>query len=727
VLAYFLLALALTYPLILAPRRWIPIDPQIPGWYPGDGDPWHYLWGTWYVARAFSTFPPPLLWTDLVFFPIGFEIPFLPGVGLILGPAALLQTVLGLVLTYNVLWWLSFALAGYTMYLLVRDLVGDRTAAFVCGALFAFSSYRLIHSVEHLPILMASFLVPLFALVLLRAEARPTIGAVVACALVLAASAGISWYCTVSLLVYLGLALVVLARDRGVTGLRAMPLVPCLVGLAAFVLAVSPFVVPLIVSPARDSIVNRPLAESAEYSADLLAFFVPSPRNPVFGGLTRPLYERFTGNPYEQTVYLGYVLLALAVVGAITAAKPVTRVFRVTAVVAFVLALGPFLHVAGAWRFPVDGETVSVPLPYLLLRYVPFVKGARVSSRFVELVLLGLIVLAGFGLARLWARLRTPTKAGVAAVVLVGTLLETTLMPFPVVAARAPAIYAEIRQSGQPGTVLELPFDARIIKYHYYQTIHGQRMMVGNPVRPRQKYASYPDGAPLMTYLKDPARLVDAPDPEHARRDAERLVDFFEIGYVIVHGEYLAPRVFERLDRFVRENFPHDARRVDGPVVSYRMRRPDPSRALWPDEYVVDFGEPAREFALLSGWAQNERWSETGPSIQWADDRESEIIVALGPPVDRVLELRVQPVPRPGATPQTLRIDVNGRAHDTLALDPDWRVYRVAIPAASFRRGRNTITFRYGYTVRPAAVVPGSVDTRTLAVAFDYLRIGPPR
>ena len=133
--AYFLLAIALTYPVILDPRQSIPLDPQIEGWFPGDGDPWHYLWGIWYVAKAFSTFPPPLLWTDLVFFPIGFEIPFLPGVGLILGPGALLQSVVGLVLTYNLLWWLSFALAGYAMYLLARHLLGDRIVAFVCGCL----------------------------------------------------------------------------------------------------------------------------------------------------------------------------------------------------------------------------------------------------------------------------------------------------------------------------------------------------------------------------------------------------------------------------------------------------------------------------------------------------------------------------------------------------------------------------------------------------------------
>ena len=105
---------------------------------------------------------------------------------------------------------------------------------------------------------------------------------------------------------------------------------------------------------------------------------------------------------------------------------------------------------------------------------------------------------------------------------MVAALLETTLVPLPVVSVRAPAVYAEIGRSPEMGTVLELPLDVRIIKYHYYQTIHGKRMLGGNPVRPRQKYGAYPEGIPLIPLLRDPTLLLDTPDPEDARRDAAR-------------------------------------------------------------------------------------------------------------------------------------------------------------------------------------------------------------
>jgi hypothetical protein len=45
--AYLVVALALTYPVVLHPRSTMPIAHQIPDWRPGDGDPWQALWAIW--------------------------------------------------------------------------------------------------------------------------------------------------------------------------------------------------------------------------------------------------------------------------------------------------------------------------------------------------------------------------------------------------------------------------------------------------------------------------------------------------------------------------------------------------------------------------------------------------------------------------------------------------------------------------------------------------------
>jgi hypothetical protein len=122
--------------------------------------------------------------------------------------------LVGLILTYNLLWLLSFVLAGYGMYLLGRYLFQDRLIAAFCGYVFMFSSYRMMHALEHLPLVMPSFLIPLFALCLFKAVDEPTTKHWVFCALVLAVSAGISWYCTVSLMIYLAIFALCFARHH---------------------------------------------------------------------------------------------------------------------------------------------------------------------------------------------------------------------------------------------------------------------------------------------------------------------------------------------------------------------------------------------------------------------------------------------------------------------------------------------------------------------------------
>jgi hypothetical protein len=361
-------------------------------------------------------------------------------------------------------------------------------------------------------------------------------------------------------------------------------------------------VLPLLISPAADSIVTRQLTESSVYSADLLAFFTPGPRNPLFGRFVGPIYERFTGNPTSRPSISGTHCSALALFGAFRSAGDKARFFRVVAVIYFVLALGPFLHVGGRYQFPVGGEVVSIPLPYLLLHYIPFVNGVRVPSRFTEVLVFALAALAGYGLSAIRSRLATARwRAALIGVLLVGVTIESAAAPIPLISGHAPRVYSEIATPRESFMVLELPLDWRIIKYHYYQTIHEQRMLVGHPVRLREKYSTYPAGLPLIPLLRDPKLLLDGPAPADARRDAERLAAFFGVRYVIIHGEYLDRTVFETLDRFVADHFPHEGRRVDGRVVMYTLKSPAPQGTLWPETTASTSGLRIAHLPFSSG------------------------------------------------------------------------------------------------------------------------------
>ncbi len=86
-----------------------------------------------------------------------------------------------------------------------------------------------------------------------------------------------------------------------------------------------------------------------------------------------------------------------------------SRAWLVIALLAGLLALGPLLEINGQSMFDLDGLQVTVPLPYILLHYLPFIKGFRAPNRFSIVLMQALAVLAGFGTAWLLGKVsRSP-------------------------------------------------------------------------------------------------------------------------------------------------------------------------------------------------------------------------------------------------------------------------------------------------------------------------------
>jgi len=142
-------------------------------------------------------------------------------------------------------------------------------------------------------------------------------------------------------------------------------------------------------------------------------------------------------------------LLALALVGVLRSSVGEDRLFTVAAVTFFVLALGPFCT-SRPVPFTLDGEMLSVPC-LLVLHYIPLLNGVRVPSRFTELLVFSLAVLAGYGLAAICARLEAPRwRAALVGMLLVGGAVELAAAPFPVASAKAPRVYSESARGANP-------------------------------------------------------------------------------------------------------------------------------------------------------------------------------------------------------------------------------------------------------------------------------------
>src|SRR5687768_8829969 len=218
---------------------------------------------------------------------------------------------------------------------------------------------------------------------------------------------------------------------------------------------------------------------SSPRGVDLLSFVTPNPLHPMMRWPTE--------NPQvlRPTVYVEYTaslsLVALAVIAiAVWCAGYRPRKGWVVVTIGFaLLALGPFIYIAGM--------NTHVPGPWALLRYAPGFGLTRMPSRFAIVAVLGLAVLMAGALAAIGARWPRRRRAMVA---VVGCLVVFELWPSPrmLYSAEISPIYDRIAADPRPVRVLSLPFGVRDgvwatgnfrPRSQYNQTCHGKALIGG--------------------------------------------------------------------------------------------------------------------------------------------------------------------------------------------------------------------------------------------------------
>ena len=467
-LAYLLIAVAMTYPLVRHFGTHLPGD---------GGDAWQNVWDYWWLRQALAEGRSPYH-TDLLYAPTGVPL-YLHTLNLFNGLVTLpVQLAFGLTAAYNTVVFLSLTLAAYFAYLLVGFVSGSRAAGFVGGVVYAFGSYHLIHLLGHANLIASGWL-PAYLLCLI---VTPTVGGarrwrlVGAGTLALVLLSFCDWQ-------YVLFAAVFTALWVAWTTVARRSVVPVLTagatGLLALVLLL-PVLLPT-VRELRDTAATRPAVPGAElFSADLVSFVVPSPLQARWGAAAERIGGRAVAVPVERAIFLGFGPLALAACGLWFGRR--RAAFWAVAAIAFAaLALGPTLQIAGQ-------SYANPPLPYRLLQHLPVANVFRVPARFALLVTLCLAVLTGLGLvglARRFPALTTRRARLVALPLLTLALLaEHFPAPYPLVPVEEPAFYRQLASSAERGAVLELPFALTRSTSLFNQTVHGKPIVGGYLSRP---------------------------------------------------------------------------------------------------------------------------------------------------------------------------------------------------------------------------------------------------
>lgn len=361
---------------------------------------WHALTTaplSWFDANMFHPTPRALAYSEHALGKLPTAAPVLAAGG---GP----------VLAFQVDLWLCFVLSGAALYALLRHAGARPAAAFLGGFVYAFAPAR-IDMLFHSHLLAGQYL-PLALLfldrTLVRARLRDALGLAAALLLHLLCSYYLAYQAAVGLPVYLA-GLLLADRQRIRPGAVALALGACALALAAFAVPSWPYL----------QVRSRGAVFDYSAIADVLHGMSNEPLRAYLlpPALAADPHMRLTRGCYA---YVGLVALPLVLLG-IASLRHATGVRRRTlvaatllSVVAWTMALGPYLQIAGA----------QVPLPYgWLMRVVPGFSSMRVPGRFALLLMLGVSVLAGLGGDRLLDRVRRsvpsrPTLASLAATVL---------------------------------------------------------------------------------------------------------------------------------------------------------------------------------------------------------------------------------------------------------------------------------------------------------------------
>jgi len=407
---YALLALVVTAPLPAA------LGSQIIANKPGEVDGYLGIWNIWWTARAVTTGQNPFV-TPLLFFPQGLDL-FWQTLSLPQGLIALpLTLALGPLPAYNILILLSFVLGGYFTFLFIRAVLAAGAgeaparmragAALVGGAVYAFAPFHMQKVLDaQLEVASIQWL-PLWAWAtfgLLRRRRWPY--ALLAAAALLWVGLG-TWYYGLFTLIATGAMAGLWALDgeggRRPRGRAELAFFGLRLDLRTLLYGLAPILIWLLVMAPRlldlartgDVLLGDARVEQEDAAADFMAFWLPNPNHPLWGGAVSAYHERLYPGAILWNVSLGLVGSALALGGVAAAWRREWR-WAALGALAAAFAMGAELNLFG-WR-------TGLPAPYALIRDLPGVRSSHRPNHFVLISILTTALFAAYGALALLRR-----------------------------------------------------------------------------------------------------------------------------------------------------------------------------------------------------------------------------------------------------------------------------------------------------------------------------------
>lgn len=687
---YFFLAVVLTYPLALH------LGTHIPG---HDTDGPAQTWSLWWTRYALLDLGRAPFTTDALFYPLGLNLVAYTPVflnGILSIP---LQQTFGVITAQNLMVYLALVTGAFGAYLFTREMlvrVNAATfryaegAAVLAGALYGFGAWHLNYVVAGHFMLISNQWLPYYALYLLRLDKGVRNALMLALFLIFTAWTELTYVPFLALLTIFYLVYLLVAK-RGALKQNVIALA---IATAIGLLGMTPLVLSLAADFQRyGNYLSEGVGRIYIFSAEPISFFLPSSQHPLLGAWSQNITTANT-----SYAFIGWAVLIFAAFGGYANRKNSFVWFW--AICAFVFALLMF----GSTLY-VNGENTNVPMPFALLRLIPFVNANRYPARFNVMLMLSLVPLVALG--ALWLLNLRAVWGKVAFAALAALLMfEQLVAPIPLTEIRVPPMFETVRNTPGDFSVLEIPLGWRgsIVMQgktddvaQFFGTYDQKRRLGGITSRfPAFKLRYFADMPVIGTLIAmEEERAVDEAQIARDRELAGDVLRFFDIRFVSVKRDE-TPRT---LLKYLREVFPLTEIARDETRTLYRVA---PAPLL--EAATID---PAAENAVMlfdDTWGRAQE-DNAGFGARWATDANARLLLPLENK-NYEMQFRLR-----GARPQQkIQLRVNDTNIVEWNVTDAWGEYTAQIPASATRDGLDELFF----VSETTGLQKASPDDRTL-------------
>lgn len=273
---------------------------------------------------------------------------------------------------------------------------------------------------------------------------------------------------------------------------------------------------------------------SITLSSDLASFITPSEFNPlyniIFNKITSivPLfvkYQYFFLNSLERFSYPGIIIVLIYLT--VTILKIFNRFpqklwqlikpYFIVSSFFYILMLGPFLKIFNRWFINLDGVSVVLPLPFLLLHYIPGLSTIRATARFTPAFVFFACIVTAYVINFVLTRISKKKQIILLVCLFVIFFFDQFYTISQKMVENAPVkIYQYLKNQNDQKTVLDVPFTVRDgfnyigfvhgILPMYGQLIHGKPIIGGYLARvPEEVFIGYKN----MRFINYIAKIID--------------------------------------------------------------------------------------------------------------------------------------------------------------------------------------------------------------------------